>query len=343
MRKDFATTASSRPRFIAGGIAATAATIGIVRTPAKAAQFVYKFATNQPTDHPLTARGIETWERVRRDTGGRLEVQTFPNSQLGSDVAMLQQVRAGAIQFNLQAGSILANVVPLATIQNMPFAFKDTNAVHAAYDGELGAIVRKEIAARTGLHVFGGILDAGFRDMTSSKSPIRTVDDLQGLKFRAPAAPLFVDLFRTLGCNVTSIGIEELYTGLQAHVVDAEENSLSIMFVHKLYEVQKYLSITNHMWDGFFVVANNEAWNALPHDIQTAVERNVPQYVRDETRDVVQLDRTLVARLHDHGMAVNTVDIAPFRAKLKDFYARWREKLGPVAWAALEKTTGPLG
>jgi TRAP-type C4-dicarboxylate transport system substrate-binding protein len=124
--------------------------------------------------------------------------------------------------------------------------------------------------------------------------------------------------------------------------VDGEENPYTIIEFARIQEVQKYLSVTNHMWDGWWFLANADAWKALPPDIQAVVERNVAQYVRDERRDVMRLNVSLAAKLRSQGMIFNTTDISEFKPKLKSYYAKWKSTYGTVAWSALEKTTGQL-
>jgi TRAP-type transport system periplasmic protein len=335
----------SRARFAAGAAAATFASIGIIARPAKAAQFEYKFATNAPNDNPLTARGIALWDAVRRDTNGRLDVKAFPNNTLGGDTQMLTQLRSNAIQFFPLSGGILINVVQVSGIQGVPFAFRDEAHVYQAMDGDLGAYIRKEIDA-IGLFAFPKILDNGFRQITSSTHPIRSVNDLSGFKIRTPAGKLWVDLFKTLGASPTTINISEAYTAMQTHVVDGQENPYIVIEFNKFYEVQKYLSVTNHMWDGFWLLANKQAWNALPSDIQAIVLRHASTTYADQERsDVAKLNNSLAEKLRSQGFAFNTADTSGFRAKLASsgFYGRWRDTFGAQAWTLLEKYAGKLG
>lgn len=333
----------SRKQFVASGAAATFASIAFVRHPADAAQFDYKFAHNQPPDSPVHLRAKELWDRVRAQTKGRLNVTIYPNSELGGDAAMVTQLRSGAIQFHNQSGIILASVVPEASISGLPFAFKTTQEVYRAFDGELGALVRAKLDA-SGMYAFpNSMLENGFRQITASNHPIRVVDDLVGFKIRTPQGGLWVDLFKTLGANVATLSIAEVYTALQTHVVDGEENSYYIIDFFKFQEVQKYLSVTNHMYDGWWVLANRDAWKALPPDIQSVVQRNVVQYARDERRDIIALNAHLADKLKAAGMIFNTADTAAFRVKCKPMYAKYRATYGDAMWAALEKVTGSLG
>src|SRR5579872_959028 len=165
-----------RKKFLAGS-AATLASINVIKAPAKAAEFQYRFATNAPISHPLNTNAVPMWENVRKETGGRVDVTIYPNNQLGGDTAMLTQLRSGAIQFFMLSGGILTNVVPVAGIQGVPFAFKSHKEVYAAFDGGLGAYVRKELEA-SGIYAFPLITDNGFRQITNWVRPIKTAKDL---------------------------------------------------------------------------------------------------------------------------------------------------------------------
>jgi TRAP-type transport system periplasmic protein len=330
-----------RKKFLAGS-AAVFASINVIKAPAKAADFEYKFATNAPISHPLNTNAVPMWENVKKETGGKVDVKIFPNNVLGGDTAMLTQLRSGAIQFFMLSGGILTNVVPVAGIQGVPFAFKSHKEVFAAFDGELGAYVRKEIE-NNGLYAFPLITDNGFRQITNSVRPINTVKDLEGMKIRTPVGKLWVDLFKTLGAQVATINISEAYSALQTHVVDGQENPYIIIEFQRFFEVNKYLSVTNHMWDGYWFLANLDAWKALGPDNQKIVSKYADIYSRGERRDNNNFNLALAEKLGRQGMAINTADTSSFKAKLPDFYARWKNEFGSTAWSIMEKYTGKLG
>ncbi|HTX03982.1 MAG TPA: TRAP transporter substrate-binding protein [Candidatus Acidoferrales bacterium] len=329
-------------RTFAAGAAATFASIGIVRSRARAAQFTYKYASNVDVSHPLNVRMVEMWRAVKDETHGRLDVQNFPNNQLGGDTAMLTQLRSGALQFFTLDGGILESVVPVAAIQAVGFAFRNSADAFHAMDGPLGDYVRSQIKAK-GIWVFDKMWDNGMRDITSSKGPIRTADDLVNFKIRTPAGKLWVDLFKALGASPSPLNFNEVYTALQTHIFDGQENPPAILQTARLYEVQKYLSITNHMWSAWHFLGNMDAWNALPPDIQGIVARNSSKYALLQRRDVQLLNDTLIDKLHREGMAVNQADVSTFRAKLGAFYRQYHAVFGDTAWGLLERNSGKLG
>ena len=325
------------------GAAAGVATFGILTRRGDAVEFVFRYANNNVVAHPMNVRLREAVERIKQESGGRMEIQLFPNSQLGGDTDMLSQLRTGAIQmFNL-SGLILATYVPVAAINGIGFAFKDYDQVWTAMDGPLGAFIRGAIG-RAGLYAFDNMWDNGYRQVTSSTHPVNAPEDLKGFKIRVPVSPLWTSMFKSLGASPTSININEVYSALQTKIVEGQENPLSLIDLFKFYEVQKYVSLTNHMWDGFWTLANARAWAELPKEMQEIVTRNINRATLEERDDVRQLNQSMQGELTRRGMVFNPTDTEKFRATLRSagFYADWKQKYGPQAWAALEKQVGSL-
>jgi tripartite ATP-independent transporter DctP family solute receptor len=328
-----------RSRFVAGSAAAFAS-IAIVRAPARAAQFSFKYGNDQTISSPVTTRAKEMWAAVERETNGRLHVDTFPDSVLGGDTQMMAQVRSGALQFLTEAGQILGSVAPIAQIGALAFAFKDTKTAFGAVDGALGEYVRSEVG-KVGVHVLSHPWDNGFREITANR-PIRNDAELQGLKMRVPASPIALDLFRALGAAPVPMNVSELYTSLQTHLVDGQENALININQSNLFEVQSTLNFSNHVWDCWWWLCNIDAWNSLPPDIQAIVQRNVTKYAGLQRADFAALTASLTDKLHRLGMTVYQCDTASFKAKLGDYYKKWRGVFGETAWSLLESSTGPL-
>ena len=315
-----------------------------VRTrAAHAAEFSFKLANNSPVTHPQSVRQQEAAARIKEATGGRVDIQLFPNNQLGSDTDMLSQLRSGAIDFFTLSGLILSTLVPAASINGIGFAFKDYATVWAAMDGKLGEFVRGEIAKR-GLIAMDKMWDNGFRQITSSTRPIKTPVDLKGFKIRVPVSPLWTSMFQAFGASPVSINFSEVYSALQTKIAEGQENPLSLIQIAKLYEVQKYCSMTSHMWDGFWMLANRNSFNGLPKDLQDIVAKNLNQSALDERADIAKLNDSVAADLKGKGLTFVEVDKPEFRTALKQagFYADWKKKYGDDAWAILEGAVGSL-
>jgi tripartite ATP-independent transporter DctP family solute receptor len=322
-------------------ITSAAAVAGLHRVPSYAAEFTLKYANNLPMTHPLNVRAQEMAKKIAEQSKGRVNLQIYPNNQLGSDSDMFAQVRSGAIDYFTLSPLILGTLVPAAQISGIGFAFKSYNEVWAAMDGELGAHVRAEIA-NTSVFAFENIFDNGYRQTTSSTHPITKPDDFKGFKIRVPNSPLWTSMFRAFGAAPTTINFSEAYSALQTHIVDGQENPLAIASTAKLYEVQKYCSMTNHMWDGFWFLANKASFEKLPKDLQQIVRTNVNETALKQRDDVRKLNESVMADLKGKGMVFNDVSTVAFRDKLRSagFYGDWHKKFGQEAWALLEKYTG---
>jgi tripartite ATP-independent transporter DctP family solute receptor len=335
----------SRRRLLAAG--STAAGVALIGAPfvarAQQAEFTYKYANNLPVTHPMNIRAREMAEAIKAETNGRVEINIFPSNQLGSDTDMLSQLRSGGIEFFTLSGLILSTLVPAASINGIGFAFPDYGAVWKAMDGELGAYVRAQIA-KANLVAMEKIWDNGFRQTTTSTKPIGGPDDFKGMKLRVPVSPLWTSMFKALEAAPASINFSEVYTALQTKIVDGQENPLAIIATAKLFEVQRYCSLTNHMWDGFWFLANRRAWERVPENVRPILTKHINAAGENEREDVAKLNATLQDELAAKGMAFNRPDPAPFRDKLRKagFYAEWKGKYGDEAWANLEKFTGPL-
>ena len=335
---------SRRRLLTAGSTAFVAGTIGapyIAR--AQQAEFTYKYANNVPLTHPINVRAQEAAAAIKAETNGRFELQIFPSSQLGSDTDLLSQLRSGGVEFFTLSGLILSTLVPAASINGMGFAFPNYDAVWKAMDGDLGAYIRQQVT-KANLVAMDKIWDNGFRQITSSTKPINTPDDLKGFKIRVPVSPLWTSMFKAFEAAPTSINANEMYTALQTKVVDGQENPVSVVETFKLAEVQKYCSLTNHMWDGFWFLANRRAWERLPADVRTVVAKHLNAAAQKEREDIAALNASLQPALAAKGLVFNQPDPAPFRDKLRKagFYAEWKGRYGDEAWATLEKSVGTL-
>jgi tripartite ATP-independent transporter DctP family solute receptor len=326
---------------------AAATVIGGVGMPwvarAQQAEFTYKYANNLPDTHPMNVRAREMAAAIKTETNGRVDLQIFPNNQLGSDTDMLSQIRSGGVEFFTLSGLILATLVPAASINGIGFAFPDYETVWKAMDGDLGAYVRGEIG-KANLVVMDKIWDNGFRQTTSSTKPINGPEDFKGFKIRVPVSPLWTSMFKAFDASPASINFSEVYSALQTKVVEGQENPLALISTAKLYEVQKYCSLTNHMWDGFWFLANKRAWERLPEDLRAIVAKNINAAAMKEREDTAKLNATVREELAGKGLIFNQPVVAPFRDKLRQagFYAEWKGKYGDQAWALLEKAVGSL-
>ncbi len=318
--------------------AATIAAVNILHYRADAAEFTYRFANNEIASYPMNTRMQAAAQRLRERSGGQFDLKLFPAGQLGTDTDMLSQVRSGILQFYAASGAVLSTLVPVSGINSVGFAFGSYPKVWAAMDGELGAVIRAEVD-KVRLHAFEKIFDIGFRQVTSGTHPIHTPDDLKGFKIRVPPSPISVAMFNALDAAPGTLNWSEVYTALQTKLYDGQENPLPSIDSGKLYEVQKYCALTNHQWDGFWILGNKAAFTKLPKPLQDLVSEEFARAAEEDRADIAALANSLRPALESNGMAFNDVDQPAFKAKLKQsgFYGQWQTKFGDKAWSALTK------
>jgi TRAP-type transport system periplasmic protein len=332
----------SRRSLIAG---ATAAGSAIIVKPTRAADFTFAQYHNQPAGGTLHKNLTAMWDAVRAETNGRVETTVYAeNNKLpGGDPDAFKKLLAGEVQFFTLMGGIIGTVVPVAEAQQVPFAFKSAPEAHKAIDGPFGRYIGEEMAAK-GMYLFPVAgFDNGMRQVTTIPRPIVKPDDFAGMKIRVPPGQMIFDTFAAFGAQPVTTPANQIYDALKTGKVDAQENPLAIMAGYKLNEMIKYVSMTNHMWSGFNLMAHLATWQRVPDDIKTVIERNAAIYVRRQREEQEKLNAGLRETFVARGVAFNEIDQAAFRARLPAVYATWREKLGSKCWSLLEAEVGKLG
>ena len=256
---------------------------------AQAAEFVFKVAHPLAATHPTNLRLKEAADQIAKDSDGKVELRLFPNGQLGGEVDLLNQVRSGAVEAYVIGGLVVSSVVPLAALDGTGFAFSDPSRVWPAVDGKLGAFIRQALLDAN-LYAPKTVWDLGFREITSSVRSIKVVNDIGGMKIRVPGAAAYTDLFKALGAAPTSIQFNEVYPALQTKIVDGQENPLGLIVTSKFYEVQKYCSLSNHIWQGNWILINARTWKRLPEKLQEIVETRLNAAGGAQRKDLAGLD-----------------------------------------------------
>jgi tripartite ATP-independent transporter DctP family solute receptor len=321
------------------------AALTMLQFPARAAEFTYKLGHNNAVNHPQHVRLVEAARKIAEDSSGRLVVEIFPNSQLGSDPQMLAQLRSGALELVHMGDIIVGNLVPVASLAALPFAFADSTALWSAMDGEFGKQIHAEIAKKLGVHVFDKGWDGGVRHLFTSQKAIQTAGDMKGMKFRIPSGALASSLFKALGASPTPVPSGEVYTALQTRLVDGADGPLVTIEHAKYYETSKYISLTGHMHTPFEMLANGAAWQRLPKNLQEILSRRLDEAALLERADIAAGDGKLQEQLQKHGQTFIRPDKESFRKVLRDegLYGQWRDAYGGAEpFSLLEKAVGKL-
>jgi tripartite ATP-independent transporter DctP family solute receptor len=332
----------SRRSLITG--AASFGTLTIVRR-ARAAEFVFRQYHNQTAEVSLHKSLTAMWDAIRTETGGRVvaSVHAENNGVAGGDPTALKMLIDGEIQFFTLMGGIIGTVVPVAEAQQMPFAFASAAEAHRAIDGELGRYIGQEMQAK-GMYLFPiAGFDNGMRQMATVNRPIVRPEDLAGMKFRVPPGQIIFDTMKAFGAEPVATPASGIYPALRDGAVAGQENPLAVVEGFKLYELVKFVSMTNHIWSGFNQMAHLPTWQRLPEDVRQVITRNAAAAVRRQRIEQQAFNASLEMVLRRRGLVFNAVDQRPFRARLGGVYAAWKEKLGARAWSLLEAAAGPLG
>jgi tripartite ATP-independent transporter DctP family solute receptor len=285
----------------------------------------------------------EAATKILSDTGGKMEIKIFAQSQLGGAAATIGQTRLGAIDMCIIFYGFIEPMEKVAGLASIPFAFATQKDVMNAMDGPFGKYVRAQIE-KLNFHVFERAWDIGFRQLSNSLRPIRTPDDLKGMRLRVPPSPASVAVFKAFGTSPTPIDPKEQYVACQTHIVDGTELPMGSLYTYKMYEVQKYLSIINHSWTGHTALMNGDAWRKLPKDVQDAVDRNFNAAGMEERVDMAKVEVTTEQQLVAKGMVSIHPPVAPFKAVIRasGLYATWRQQYGAEGFDLLQKSVGQL-
>jgi len=227
------------------------------------------------------------------------------------------QVKAGVVQSYISSSGGMAQFYPMIDVTNMPFAFSSYNVGYKVYDGAFGKDLAKDIEAKAGFRVLGFGESGGFFAITNSKKPIKSPADMKGIKLRTMALPLHQEIVKSLGASPTTVAWAEVYTSLQTGVVDGQMNPLSIIAMAKFQEVQKYITLTNHLYAPYVWVINPKFYSSLPADLQRVVDdasRTAILAGRGLSRIIDASDKglpTLAARMEVY--VPNTAEMKQFR------------------------------
>jgi tripartite ATP-independent transporter DctP family solute receptor len=271
--------------------------------------------------NPRHEASVKFAEVVKARTGGRIEVQVSPSAQLGDDAAMVTALRTGALDLSANSQGAVASVVPEYAAFGMPFLFAQLPQAWKLLDGPLG----QELAAKSadkGLVVLG-YWDNGIRHMSNSKKPLLKPEDLKGLKMRTPPDAVTVDIMKSLGAEAQQIKFAELYVALQQGVVDGQENPLMNIHASKLYEVNKFISLTGHKYEMTPLLMSKRSWDKLGEADRKALQEAATEATALQRRLSQEADDKLVADLRAKGVRVDVADKAAFEKATSQVDDKW--------------------
>ena len=333
----------TRRRMLVAGSAALAAP-ALPRFAAAAPEFEWRLGHTAPERFPLHKRLVEAANEIGTQSEGRIQLTVRPDSQLGGQLGLLQQVRTGSVEITPVTGQSLIGILAAMFVQSVGFAFAGYDRLWPAMDGDLGRLIRAQIQERLGLVAMLRCWDFGFRQITTRKKPVLVAADLDGLKIRIPVDPDLTALFQALKATPLGMNLQDLMPALKSGAVDAQDGVLPLVSAARLYEQQSFCSATNHIWDGQWLCINAKAWMRLPDKLKNVVAAALDQAATRQRADSVAAEADVRKELTAKGMSFNTVDPASFRSALRSagYYGKARQRVGDEIWDTLEKYTGPL-
>ena len=226
----------------------------------------------QPFDVASAAMAAVFKSEVEANSNGQIKVDIFPNGVLGKEAETMVQVKSGVVQSFISSSGGMAQFYPLIDVTNMPFAFSSYNVGYKVYDGEFGKELAADIEKKAGFKVLGFGESGGFFAITNAKRPLKSPADMKGIKLRTMALPLHQAIVKALGASPTTVAWAEVYTSLQTGVVDGQMNPISIIAMAKFQEVQKYITLTNHLYAPYVWVINPKFYAGLSADLQNVID-----------------------------------------------------------------------
>jgi tripartite ATP-independent transporter DctP family solute receptor len=303
-----------------------------------AAKFSLKLGHAVNTTDGQHAAAMKLAELVKQRTNGDVEITVFPANQLGNDAAMINGTRGGTIDIVSSGASNFNGIVANTAAMELPFVFRSAQHAYNVLDGAVGRGVLDELSP----HGLKGLAywENGWRAFTNNKRPIRTPDDAKGLKIRSTGNPYHIQAFKLLGMNPSPMPIAELYTALETGTFDAQEHPINVTWSSKFYEVQKHLTVSNHVYSPLILAMNKAKFDSLPANYQAIMVTAAVDAAKYQRELNAQNASKVVSDLKKSGMQViENVDMGPFQKIVSEPIAKaFGEKNGLTLLKAIENT-----
>lgn len=296
---------------------------------ALAGKYLIKLAHNLPAtktslyhEAALKFKGL-----VEKNSNGQIVVQIFPGAQLGSDMSVAKKVQSGAIEAEILTANKLGSFYPGMDLYALPFLLNDFDIAAKVFQQPIHQTVIRELEEKTGFKSIA-FVGAGFRNITNSKHPVNKPEDLRDLKIRVPKNKIEIAAFKAMGANPVNIPGSELFSALQQGVVDGQDGSANWAYAKKVYEVQKYMSVTHHQLSTSTLIINARYFYSLPSDLQNVILKagaEVQTFWQKISKDA---DKDVIERFKSHGMVVIYPDLQPFIDRVQSVYTDFAERVG---------------
>jgi tripartite ATP-independent transporter DctP family solute receptor len=288
-----------------------------------AKEIVLKFGHVLAPSHPYNLGAEKFKEILETNAPQPVRVEIYHSSQLGNERDLTEGLQLGTVDLAIAPGTI-TSFEPKMKVFGLPFIFKSREHAYKVLDGEIG----KELASNlpsVKLRLLA-YWENGYRQITNSKKPIYTPEDLKGIKLRVPENKVYVDTFTQWGANVTTMAFGELYTALQQKTIDAQENSIALVYTNKLYEAQEYMSLSNHVYEPAPLLISQITWNKLSPEMQRSIQKAAEEARDYERKLLVDADKKYLEELKKEGMQVNEIDVEAFKKASEPVWDLYRNE-----------------
>jgi len=295
-------------------------------SPAFAQQKMVLKATDvHPLGYPTVEAVVSMGKKLEAATNGRLSIQMFPSMQLGGEKEMIEQAQVGALQIARISVGPMGPIVPELNVFNLPFMFRDNAHMEKVIDGPIGDELMKKLSDHPTAGLIGlAWMNAGTRNVYNSKKPIKSVDDLKGLKIRMMGNPVFVDTMNSLGGNGVAMGFDQLINAMQTGVVDGAENNEPSYVSGQHYRYAKYYSKTGHLMIPEILVFSKKSWDALSKDDQALLRKLAKEAQLEERKLWYEKEKASLEEMKKAGVEMNEVaDKKPFQAAVKPVWDKY--------------------
>ena len=289
--------------------------------------YVLKFSHVVSANTPKGKAAVYFEKRLEELTNKQIDVQIYPSSQLYKDNAVLKAIKLNSVQMAAPSFSKFGKIVPQLALFDLPFLFKDIDQLHRVQDGIVGDKLKKLVSDKG--YIALNFWDNHFKQLSSAKKALIVPADAKGQKFRIMSSKVLEAQFHALDANPQMMPFSEVYSGLQQGVIDGQENTISNIYTKKFYEVQKYLTITNHGYLGYLVVMSDKFWNSLPADLQAHVTTAINDATIKEREYAEELNNSQLKELEAYAEKTGKLEIFTLTQDQKDAWKSAVSKIYP--------------
>jgi len=284
-----------------------------------------KAADVHPLGYPTVEAVVRLGKKLEQATDGRLAIQMYPSMQLGGEKEAIEQAQVGALAFARVSVGPMGTIVPELNVFNLPFMFRDDAHMGKVVDGEIGDELLRKLSDHPTAGLIGlAWMNAGTRNIYNGKKPVRSLEDLKGLKIRMMGNPVFVDTMNALGGNGVAMGFDQLTSAMQTGVVDGAENNYPTYATSQHYRYAKYFSLTEHLMIPEILVFSKKVWNTLAKEDQALIVRFAKEAQQEERKLWFEMEATSIKQMQEAGVEIIRIaDKKPFRDAVKPVWEKY--------------------